>query len=398
MSAPLTPSYKDCLIKKLLQNEISANELSVLSDMVDAEDLSVILQHIYDLNEKTILEIAALGGVMKIVDEYKNKRRNKAFISKIKAGFRNEGHPNRKIILAEGDSWFNYPIILTDTIDAITMDPDLAVYSLAEGGDWLLNMLTARKYVEELSVLYPDYFLISGGGNDIVGARRLAAIVQPQHDPAQFHKNEWALNLIKQSNKTYVPLHEKDFEEGIGYLSKDFYSLLMFFKLQYTTLIHGILKGSDAGHSKFPGIKIITQGYDFPVPSFNKGFGLTLSRWYIPFIRLFLGHGTWLKTPLQLRGIINADTQRRILYAMIYLFNEMMIDVGRCFNKNAPRVFHIDSRYSVGPLGWTDELHAQPKHFLNTGRVFSYCIHHNHKPHSATYDHVFVVTDILKKI
>lgn len=397
-------AIKDCLIEKLLQNNISAKELSDLCTLVDAEDLSCIIQHIYDLNEKSILEIAMLDGILKKLDAIKNNRRNKAFEKKIKAGFRDELFPRRKIVLAEGDSWFNYPIILTDAIDAVSMDPDLAVYSLAEGGDWLLNMLTGRKYVEELSVLHPDFFLISAGGNDIVGARRLAAIVQPKYDPVEFHKNEWALRLIDRvktelkAGKLRTPFNEEDFNKGIGYLSKDFYSLLMFFFLQYFTLINGLLNGGRTGQSKFPGIKVITQGYDFVIPSLHKGFGLDITKWYKPFVRLFLGHGGWLKTPLLIRGILNAEAQRCTLYAMIYLFNEMMIDIGYCFNQQERRVFHIDSRYSVGKDGWTDELHALPKHFLNTGRVFSYCMHRHNEPRAATFDHVFLVTDILKKL
>ena len=59
------------------------------------------------------------------------------------------------------------------------MENNFAVWSLASGGDWLLNMLSARQYVEELSVLHPDVFLISGGGNDLVGSSRLAAVVEP---------------------------------------------------------------------------------------------------------------------------------------------------------------------------------------------------------------------------
>src|SRR5580692_1139376 len=153
---------KDDLIDDLLSNDISLAELVWLRDQVDAEDLAVIIQRIYDLNERDILGLAAVTGPLKTLDDAKNTRRNNRFTKKMKSGFRKVAE--NKVVLVEGDSWFNYPVILTDVIDALGMDPRLAIYSLARGGGWLLSMLTARKYVEELSVLHPDIFIISGGG------------------------------------------------------------------------------------------------------------------------------------------------------------------------------------------------------------------------------------------
>jgi hypothetical protein len=292
--------------------------------------------------------------------------------------------------VAEGDSWFNYPIILTDIIDRIIMERDLAVYSIASGGDWLLNMLTGRQYVEELSISHPDWFLISGGGNDLVGARRLATILQPGGESIEFEKNEWAKHLILDfAEKSMIPLKD-DFYEGLPFVSRDFYALLMFFHLQYYFLFKGLLKTEENCVSKFEGLKIITQGYDYPIPSSGRKFGINPVRWYIPFARTFLGHGGWLKTPLQIRGINAEESQQKVLYSMIYLFNEMMIELGDIFNKRhqEQRIFHIDSRDSVGKNGWTDELHPTPVHFIKIGQTFIDCIKRNKAP---TYGNVFVV-------
>ena len=123
---------------------------------------------IYDLNESTILQLASLEKMLVRMNTIKNAQRNQRFSGKFVASSDSRA-PQTPGGTGEGDSWFNYPIILTDIIDRIGMDPDLAVYSIASGGDWLLNMLHAREYVEELSVSHPDWFLISGGGNDLVG-------------------------------------------------------------------------------------------------------------------------------------------------------------------------------------------------------------------------------------
>ncbi len=384
--------HKKDLIEKLLKNEISIQELKDLRDAIKAEDLSDIIQRIYDLNEKYILELSAVEGVLRKLNEIKNSKRNARFKKKIHGGFRDLDNKNKKVILAEGDSWFNYPIILTDLIDRISMEEDFAVYSLASGGDWLLNMLTARHYVEELSVLHPDIFLISGGGNDLVGSSRLAAMLEPSGNCQAFNKCELAVQLIKNANTEVLPLNKQRFDNGVQYLSTDFFALLMFFNLQYYFLINGILKNAKQQGDKFYGIRIITQGYDYPIPSFDKHFGLNPLLWYIPIIRSFLGHGGWLKAPMQMRGINNPGTQRDIVYAMIYLFNEMMIDIGRLFNTtDCCHVSHIDSRDSVTKQGWTDELHPKPEHFMKTAKVFVDCIKCSQRP---TYDHVYVVHQI----
>lgn len=390
---------KQELIEKLLGNEILHEELIELRDKVDADDLSDILQRIYDLNETYIYKLAAVETMVEKLNKIKNSQRNQIFFKKIRKGFRKLKNDSSKddfkdnphiTVVAEGDSWFNYPIILTDIIDRIIMERDLAVYSIASGGDWLLNMLTGRQYVEELSISHPDWFLISGGGNDLVGARRLATILQPEGESVEFEKNEWARHLILDfAEKSIIPLRA-DFHEGLPFLSRDFYALLMFFHLQYYFLFKGLLKTEENCISKFEGLKIITQGYDYPLPSSDRKFGINPVRWYIPFARTFLGHGGWLKTPLQIRGINTEQSQQKVLYSMIYLFNEMMIELGDIFNKRhqEQRIFHIDSRDSVGKDGWTDELHPTPVHFIKIGQTFIDCIKRNKTP---TYGNVFVV-------
>lgn len=82
---------------------------------------------------------------------------------------------------------------------------------------------------------------------------------------------------------------------------------------------------------------------------------------------------------------------------MIYLFNEMMIEIGAIFNNDmkTSRVFHIDSRESVGDNGWTDELHPTPVHFMKIGETFIDCIKQNKLP---TYSNVYVVKNAIHEI
>src|SRR5687767_5777796 len=100
---------KNNLIDNLLQNRITIKGLEELRKKVNADDLSNIIQRIYDLNEKYILNLSAVEGMLRRLNDIKNEKRNARFMKKIRAGFRDQKNPDRKIILAEGDSWFNYP-------------------------------------------------------------------------------------------------------------------------------------------------------------------------------------------------------------------------------------------------------------------------------------------------
>lgn len=379
---------KECLIRELLANRITVEGFHSLRKVINETDLSSIIQKIYDLNDEQVRKIAALAPVMAKVDALKNAQRNSRFKVRVRDGFRDD--QKNKVILVEGDSWFNYPILLSDVIDWVSMDKNLALYSLASGGDWLLNMLSARRYVEQLSTINPDVFIISGGGNDLVGNNRIAAMLDSSGKSSEFFQSDWAMHLMK---KTTARLDAERFGAGMKFISKDFFALLMFFHLQYYHIFNGILTAGtgDPKNSKFPGIKIITQGYDYAEPSRNLGFGLNPFKWYKPFARIFLGHGSWLKTPMDIRGVSNPDHQRDVVYAMIYLFNEMMIETGEVFEEIAGRkcVFHIDSRGVVGRHGWTDELHPLPENFKKTAQAFVSCI--NDK------DPVGLVYDVLPK-
>ena len=74
---------------------------------------------------------------------------------------------------------------------------------------------------------------------------------------------------------------------------------------------------------------------------------------------------------------------------MIYLFNEMMIDIGIFFRaRGQNQVFHVDARGTVGENGWADELHAKPGHQMKIAEVFIQCIQEK----KASYGNVYVVS------
>lgn len=75
-----------------------------------------------------------------------------------------------------------------------------------------------------------------------------------------------------------------------------------------------------------------------------------------------------------LRGIVDQQDQEDVLVAMILLFNEMLIEVG----KDYPNVYHIDCRGAVPRNGWYNELHPESDHFEKIAHAFSLCIDDQH--------------------
>jgi lysophospholipase L1-like esterase len=70
-------------------------------------------------------------------------------------------------IVAEGDSWFLHPL-LEDTLD--WLGKNYAISCLSAAGDRLREMLMQNDFVSEIVHERPQFFLLSGGGNDILGA------------------------------------------------------------------------------------------------------------------------------------------------------------------------------------------------------------------------------------
>lgn len=347
---------KEELIDKLCRGDISAEELESLMELIDKQDFRRIIKRIFDINEGDVINHSSADkGIARFLNRSGKRMKNRRFNRmKKKKSFRT----GRKIILAEGDSWFEYPWFIRDVVDWLLKLTPYPVYSLAFGGDWIANILYEGEYIDELSLYQPEVFLISGGGNDIVGEQRLAKLVhkRSQVDPSILPEDETLIaELIQQG---YSDLQAKRITIGRKFINKDFTALISLFRIMYALVFRGIeLSG------KFPDMKIITQGYDFAIPSCNRN----------PFVfplRLLMGNGKWLYYPLLLKGITDTEEQRSVVAALIHHFNEMLISVG----KGRKQVYHIDSRAALGDREWADELHPNGKAFKRIARTFMECI------------------------
>lgn len=88
--------------------------------------------------------------------------------------------PNAIRVVAEGDSWFQHPLI-HDLIDHINNDPEFNVLSLASAGSELGQMIDPADYLKAVRKEQPKLFLLSAGGNDFLGDIR--PFVRPDRAP-----------------------------------------------------------------------------------------------------------------------------------------------------------------------------------------------------------------------
>ena len=213
------------------------------------------------------------------------------------------------------------------------------------------------KYFTEVSLIHPEVILLSGGGNDLVGGGKVAFMVRTKPDKEFFN-----VEYIRDLKDKDLSKSERDMlYDGLEYLSKDFFAFLWAFELQYKYIIKQLRK-------KFPDTKIITQGYDYGIPTFKRSLPLKKL-----LFNILMNNGHWLKQPLMLRRIPE-DKQPKILFAMIYLFNEMLIKI--CYSPAlGSKVFHIDCRGTAQkPSDWFDEMHLKAKGFKKVAQKFCECI------------------------
>ena len=138
----------------------------------DSAKLNQIAHSIFSKSEKTTKGQIENGseaseGFVGWLNKKSHNKKLRKFNNQIKTDFTNKNkYPDHKIILIEGDSWFEYPLFLNEITDQLTKMSNLAIYSLAAGGDWAANMISSLDYQIEYKNLEPDIFIISGGGND----------------------------------------------------------------------------------------------------------------------------------------------------------------------------------------------------------------------------------------
>jgi len=360
---------KEELIHELLHEPLGFNDLkldALINKGLNFKDIRECIRRIYDLSEEQLTETSnANTGMMGKLNRRSTSKRIKRFNKKIQSL---KDGDNPKIIYAEGDSWFQFPVFIRDIIDWLTRKEGYIVYSDAYGGDWITNIIYESQYVSALSLLRPGYFLISGGGNDLVGNNRLAIMVKKEKEPSVYFQK------YPPDKPVDDPELSKEQKEMImlaqGYITKEFYAFLLVIKAQYLLLFKQLY----ALRSTQKNIITITQGYDYAIPGLKP-------EWRIfhllqVFVNKIVDNGCWLQRPLKIRGIFDENVQRAIVMTFIYEFNKVFISLATQYGFD--NVFHVDCRNLADSRDcWYDELHYKSRIFKTVARAYEHIIN-NH--------------------
>lgn len=209
-------------------------------------------------------------------------------------------HPNKLRILEEGDSWHQYPVFLRDVIDNVSRI--FPTYSLSAPSDLASNMALASEHVDKIHELDPDIFMLSMGGNDLLGEGRFVKLLKP-YQPGSTAKALLNENAFNSALKTVMD--------------------------SYRDMV-------DSALATKPSLVVLVHGYDNALPQNN---------------------GKWLGKPLDKKGI-PLGIGREIVELIVGRFNDALAAFASGFAGN---VRYVDVRTSVGGnvSSWYDEIHPR---------------------------------------
>lgn len=259
------------------------------------------------------VEAGIVSGFINRVSRLRRRRRFRANRDKF---------PERKTLVSEGDSWFQFPFFLEDVIDHLSSD--FNIYSTGAAGDTLRNMiLRDPEYIDALDDLdgAADGFVFSGGGNDIIGE-------DGDGEP-----------VIKKL--------VKDFDPGLSpeqHLIEDAVNdRFSFIRKCYEILIKDI-------HSEFPNLPIFLHSYGFVFPG-NFSDDDTRDPFYAD-------EDEWIAGPLSGKGITDPMFQRDIIKILL---NRLRTLQGQLAGNDVHPIDVLESLPSVNQ--WNDEIHPNDAGF-----------------------------------
>jgi hypothetical protein len=228
------------------------------------------------------------------------------------------------VLIAEGDSWFDYPF--HDVLQILEDEHLYDVESVAHKGDRVEDMAYSGGQFEEFARRLekllrenkvPRAILLSGGGNDIAG-------------------EEFAL-LIDHAASSLPALND-DIVRGVVDVRV---------KAAYARMISTLT----AITQRYLGrpIPIVTHGYDYALPD---GRGFLGGFWLLP--------GPWLEPGFRQKGHLDFGKNARVVADLIDRFNGMLRDLSA--NPQFAHVHYLNLRDTLRRDGsykrdWANELH-----------------------------------------
>ncbi|GAB2529127.1 hypothetical protein GCM10027085_19590 [Spirosoma aerophilum] len=229
-------------------------------------------------------------------------------------------YPDRMRIVAEGDSWFQYPFLLRDVVDYLS--GVYSVFSVAAAGATLSDYLKDSTFLEAIAQVKPAFFLLSGGGNDLLGDT-FPDLIRATPDP------------------------DKTGPER--YLSDTFTKRMATVGEQYGRILRLVNLG-------YPAVKILIHGYDYVIPVDASAHDTRQS---------------WVGNVLMAKGVGSQPDREAIVRYMIDALNEQLRQIAATYTN----VTYLDLRGTVRRTDsitdyWYDEIHPNDKGFLSVATKF----------------------------
>ena len=306
------------ILKNPTFNQITGQLAKQQDRFFDEELISPFLQRLYfDIDEDSIdlkLKTKPNSGQAEergfkmwlgnTIDHHRRKRRFKRLRRKF---------PNKPVIVAEGDSWFLYPILVKDTIDHLMTE--YPIRSLAWAGDTLENYKKSGALLKEVEKLDPKYVLISGGGNDIIGpdiVNILEAGVASGQEPKAYLNDKYDAQMKKLN---------------------DLYSYFFIEVSKYDSVEN-----------------ILVHGYDYLRTDHAA----------------IVVKGGWVSKYMIEKGITDSSDRKRLVDFLINDFNKMISDLADSYAK----VIYVKLLNTINGDEWYDEIHPNDDGYKKIANKF----------------------------
>jgi lysophospholipase L1-like esterase len=242
------------------------------------------------------------------------------------------------VLIAEGDSWFDYPI--HDVLQLLEDDYLFDVESVAHKGDRVEDIAHAAGQFEEFARRLekllragkvPRAILLSGGGNDIAGD---------------------GFSVLLNHAASPLPALNDDIIRGV---------IDVRLRAAYANIVAGITAIARE-YLDLP-IPIVTHGYAYAVPD---GRGFLGGFWFLP--------GPWLEPGFREKGHTNLRLNKDVVVTLINRFNEML--KGVCALPQFGHVHYLDLRPTLRNDArykdhWANELHPTTAGFRLVAKQFA---------------------------
>jgi N-acetylmuramoyl-L-alanine amidase len=246
------------------------------------------------------------------------------------------------VLVSEGDSWFQFPILIDEVVDQL--GEDYLIWSVGAAGDTAKNMVygaagrAKKEYITALRAQKDRVrgFMFSAAGNDIIG-----------EDP------EDEIPVLRKILKTF----NGDTSDVTGHVDEGLLSdRLNFLRDAYTQVINDIR--IEPGFERLP---IFVHGYDyvFPYPASPTD----------PRSPIYADKDEWLGQPMTYHGINDPDHRREIIKYLLDRLHELLRELAG----DSPQtgVWHVDCRGAMPDVSdWADEIHGTSAGFAKVAARF----------------------------